>query len=202
MRERTLLANIQNSAPEVEDGSVTFVGRYAPLDVFEYCGIFLDSVLGEDSKYSDQVRDMIDPPAAILCSQAILGSMAYGAVAISEDRAITIHAAKRVPQCWSHRDNGLWRRRVSSRFCPVPGRFGKLANLFQRRRFPERLARGSRQRHNCQRQRRNRNPRTQARREIVAYVDSTLAITIDLLSWPHWAHRKHRFHWGGRKARP
>jgi flagellar biosynthesis GTPase FlhF len=115
------LANIQDTAPEVEDSSVMFLGRYAAVDVFEYCGIFLESVLGQDNKYSEEVRDMIAPEAAILASRAIPGAMCYGAVAASEDRAIQIYAAKRVPQSWSDKDNALWRQRVSSRFCPVPG---------------------------------------------------------------------------------
>ena len=120
MRERTLLANIQDTAPEVEDSSVMFLGRFAALDCFEYDGIFLESVLGEDGKYTDQVRDMIDPRSAILCSQAIPGSMCFGAISITEDRAIQVYAAKRVPQSWADRENGLWRQRLSSRFCPVP----------------------------------------------------------------------------------
>jgi hypothetical protein len=131
-----------------------FLGKFAALDVFEYNGIFLESV-ETDGKFSDQVRDMIAPQSAILCSTALGGNMNYGAVSITEDRAITIYAARRVPQSWPDKNNGLWRQRVSSRFCPVRERFRVMANLFDRAR-----------RRNSHRQRRTRAPGRQARQEV------------------------------------
>jgi len=63
---------------------------------------------------------MIDDNAAILADTNAMGSFAYGAVAVSEQRQIVTIAAKRVPNSWNDPGNQTWYQRISSRFCPIP----------------------------------------------------------------------------------
>ena len=124
MRERTLLANIQDTSPEFEDRAVAFIGRFAGLECYEYNGIYVESTLGEDDKFTDEVQDMIPAGCAILASTAMSGAMCYGGIAVTENNQIVVHAARRVPTSWPDRDNGLWKQRVSSRFAPAPADSG------------------------------------------------------------------------------
>jgi hypothetical protein len=83
--------------PTFEDQAVTFIGRYAGLNVFEYGGVY---VQGNDQAV-DSVYDMIAPDSAILASTTASGAMVYGAISIVEDSGVEIYAAQRVPHSWS-----------------------------------------------------------------------------------------------------
>ncbi len=102
--------------PTFEDHAVTFIGRYAGLNVFEYGGVY---VQGNDQAV-DSVYDMIAPDSAILASTTASSAMVYGPISIVEDSGVEIYAAQRVPHSWSDKDDSLWTQRVSSRYCPAP----------------------------------------------------------------------------------
>jgi hypothetical protein len=114
--ERQIIAFNAVPGPVFEDQAVTFIGRYAGLNVYEYDGVFVSG----DASGVDQVFDMIDPTNAILASTTASGAIVYGAISIVEDTGVQIFAAQRVPHSWSDRDNSLWVQRVSSRYCPAP----------------------------------------------------------------------------------
>lgn len=114
--ERQLTALNAVPGPIFEDQAVTFIGRYAGLNVFEYDGVYVQG----DAVGVDQVHDMIAPESAILASTTASGAVVYGAISIVEDSGVEIYAARRVPHSWADKDNNLWTQRVSSRYCPAP----------------------------------------------------------------------------------
>jgi hypothetical protein len=115
--ERNLMAYTQMTAPQYQDAAVTFLGRYAGLDVFEYNGVY---IVG-DANNQDVAQDFLTPATAILaCSQAA-GTMTYGAISLVEDEGIAIYAAERVADSFANKGGGTWTQRVSSRYAPCPG---------------------------------------------------------------------------------
>jgi hypothetical protein len=52
------------------------------------------------------------------------GAMVFGAIAVTEQNAVVVHGARRVPVAWVDRDNSLWKQQVSSRFAPAPADSG------------------------------------------------------------------------------
>jgi hypothetical protein len=61
--ERTLMAYTQNMVPEYEDAAVTFVGRYAGLDVFEYLGVYIVGDANNEDVAKDFLAAVVAPPA-------------------------------------------------------------------------------------------------------------------------------------------
>jgi len=114
--ERQIIAFNAVPGPVFEDQAVTFIGRYAGLNVYEYDGVYVAG----DASGVDQVFDMIAPTSPILASTTASGAIVYGAISIVEDAGVQIFAAQRVPHSWSDKDNSLWTQRVSSRYCPAP----------------------------------------------------------------------------------
>jgi Phage major capsid protein E len=111
--ERQIIAFNAVPGPTFEDQAVTFIGRYAGLNVYEYDGVY---VMG-DGQAVDQVFDMIAPTSAILASTTAAGAIVYGAINVVEDAGVQIFASQRVPHSWADKDNSLWTQGVSSRYC-------------------------------------------------------------------------------------
>jgi hypothetical protein len=120
MRERELLSNIEDTRPEIEGEGVQYLGTFSSIRVFEYDQIFIQTEKGDGDKFHDVVKPMIDDNAAILANTNAMGSFAYGAIAVSEQRQIVTIAAKRVPNSWNDPGDQTWYQRISSRYCPVP----------------------------------------------------------------------------------
>jgi Phage major capsid protein E len=115
--ERNLMAYTQMTAPQYQDAAVTFLGRYAGLDVFEYNGVY---IVG-DANNQDVAQDFLTPATAILASSQAAGTMTYGAISLVEDEGIAIYAAERVADSFANKGGGTWTQRVSSRYAPCPG---------------------------------------------------------------------------------
>jgi Phage major capsid protein E. len=115
--ERHIIALNAVPGPVFEDQAVTFIGRYAGLNVYEYDGVFVTG----DASGNDVVNDMIPANSAILASTVAAGAIVYGAISVVEDIGVQIFAATRVPTSWSDKDNSVWTQRVSSRYAPSPG---------------------------------------------------------------------------------